>query len=205
MEVPFCGSRDVRITRTWLGMLSKWTIFQVAEWQGLRPFSPRSSDGIMEGLDLGQHVSDTQWMSVKFYFLWMSAKFHFLTEYPPSVAGVELLGNTFELTLKEKLGRRRAVWPRKGNVFSQTWTGSLHLITKATVSSCLIRAGKHFFFLNGRLSSCKVTHIYVFLRVMFLYMVDGWKVVDQKPAWNIDAAQEVSSFSEKICLGGVDS
>lgn len=38
---------------------------------------------------------------------------------------------------------------------------------------------------------------------MFLYMVDGWKVVDQKPAWNIDAAQEVSSFSEKMCLGGL--
>lgn len=36
---------------------------------------------------------------------------------------------------------------------------------------------------------------------MFLYMVDGWKVVDQKPAWNIDGQQ----LLRENLLGGFDS
>lgn len=68
-----------------IGYVIKMDNFPSRWVAGLRQFSPRSSDGIVEGLDLSQHVSDTQWMSVKFYFLWMSAKFHFLTEYLPAL------------------------------------------------------------------------------------------------------------------------
>lgn len=123
-----------------LGYVIKTANFPSRWIARLRLSSPRSGDGIMEGLDLSQH----QWCTVDGCEVPLPVSECLITWLE------RMLGNAFELTWKEKLEEIRKTTSRlitKRDVFNQTWTsprtGSLRLITVPAVSSCLITAWKH--------------------------------------------------------------